>query len=260
MKAAWKGYITIGQLGMPVRLYSATRTAGPTFKLVHEKDGSPVERVLRCQAEDREIPYNETIRAIEYEPGRLITFTPRELERTALEHSKSIEVKQFADPTEIDPSYYEKPYYIVPSRGGERAYSLLREALNISGKVAVVQFVIYNQDHIGIIRKRDDVLMLHQLRFAGEVVPRSEIKTPPLPKASPAEINALTELIERYSGSFFPEDYHNEHAANISHLLERKIKGLPAPRRESKPAQATAENDLLPAIRLSLESGEKHDG
>jgi DNA end-binding protein Ku len=254
VRAAWKGYITLGQLGLPVRLFSATRAQRPQFNLLHEEDGSAVDRILRCRAEGKEISQSETIRALEYNPGFFVTFTNRELERVAEEHIKAIEVKQFADAADIDPLYYEKPYYAVPSRGGEKAYALFREALLRTKKIAIAQFVIYSHDHIASISTHGDLIILHQLRFSSEIVPRSEIKSPPLNKPSPTEIETLTKLIDRYSGPFYAEDYHDEQSERILSLAERKAKGLPAPRREPKSPHATPEDELLPALRLSLEA------
>jgi DNA end-binding protein Ku len=140
MKATWQGYIALGQLGIPVRLYSASRLVRPQFVQLHEKDSAPVERVLKCSAENREITYKEIVRAVEYEPGHYITLTGQELERNLPTPAKTIEVKQFCELSEVAPIYYEKPYYIVPSKGGERAYALLREALVRSKKAIVAQF------------------------------------------------------------------------------------------------------------------------
>lgn len=251
MKAIWSGYITLGQLGIPVRLYSATKAVRPEFTQLHEKDGSPVERFLRCRAEGKEISPGETIRAIKSE-GRFVTFTPDELTRAEIERSKSLAVKQFCRPEDIDAIYYEKPYYIVPASGGGRAYTLLREALSRSSRAAVTQFVIYNKDRIGIISPRRDILVLYQLRFATEIIPRSDIKMPPLSKPSPAETDTLISIIDRFSGPFYVEDYHDEQTERIDELLAQKLKGLPAPRRSRDNPSATKDNDLLPALQRTL--------
>lgn len=252
MKAVWKGYITLGQLGIPVRLYSAGRSRRPAFKLLHEDDGSPVERVLKCRAENKEISADSTIRAVEHEPGKYVTLSPGELERAGSEHFKAIDVKQFCDPSDIHPIHYEKPFYLVPGRGGERAYSLLREALRRTKKTAIVQFMIFNQERIGSIGSFGNLLVLNQLRFASEIVPRSEIKSPALPKPSPAEIEALTALVERNTADFYAEDYRDERTEIINELVERKARGLPPARKEPKEPHATPDDELLPTLRLSL--------
>lgn len=252
MKAAWEGHIALGRLGIPVRLYSATRSTRPQFVQLHEKDSAPVERVLKCRAEGKEISQKEIVRAIEYEPGHYITLTGQELEHNLPANAKTIDVKQFCEFSEIDPIYYEKPYYITPSKGGERAYALLREALSRSCKAVVVQFVLYGREHIGIIGLYRDLLVLNQLRFASEIVPRTDIKTRAMPRPSPGEVATLQNVIEHYSGPFYTEDYHDNYAEQVQALVERKIKGLPAPRRESVSPNATPEEQIIEALRDTL--------
>lgn len=252
MRAAWKGYITLGQLGIPVRLFSATQNSRPTFTSLHETDGSPVDRVLKCRAEDKEISSRDTVRAIEHEPGQYVTFTSRELEQAVPENSRAIDIKQFCLPEAIDPIHYEKPYYISSGAGGERAYALLREALTRTHHVAIAQFVIYNKEHIAAIGVRGDMLVLNQLRFAAEILPRSEVKTPPLPKPSPNEVDVLSAVIERFSGPFHVEDYHDQQTERVLELLERKIKGLPPPKSKQPEPAATDENEILPILRRTL--------
>jgi DNA end-binding protein Ku len=224
MKATWQGYIALGQLGIPARLYSASRSIRPQFVQLHEKDSSPVERVLKCSSENHEISYKEIVRAVEYEPGRYITLTGQELERNLPASTKTIEVKQFCDLTEIDPIYFEKPYYIAPTRGGD----------------------------VGIIALYRDLLVLHQLRFAEEIVPRNELKSRSLPRPSPTEVNTLQSVIEHFSGPFYIEDYHDDYAEQVQTLIERKVKGLPPPRRESISANATPEEEIVTALQSTL--------
>lgn len=252
-RAAWQGYIALGQLGIPVRLYSATQSIRPRFVQLHEKDGSPVERVLRCRDEQHDISISETIRAIEYEPGRYIGLTDRELEQTAAGQVKTIDIKQFCEPDSISPIYFTKPYYVVPARGGERAYALLREVFVRHHKIAVTQFVIYNKQHIAALATEGDLLMLQQLHFADEIVPRSSIKTPPLPKPSPAEIETLSSVMERFSGPFYIQDYHDEHSERIKQLVDRKAKGLPPPRPERLALHATPEKEIVSALQAALD-------
>jgi DNA end-binding protein Ku len=189
---------------------------------------------------------------VEYEPGRYVTLTADELARAGAEDSKTIDIKQFSNQQDISPSFYEKPYFIVPDKGGERAYSLMREALQGSRKLAISQFRAYGREHIGAISGYGDLLILYQLRFASELVPRSQIKTPSIPKASPREIEALKEVIERFSGPFYINDFRDEQTDKINRLVERKIKGLPVPKDRTPAPQTTAEEDFLPVLRSTL--------
>jgi DNA end-binding protein Ku len=257
VRASWQGYIALGQLGIPARLFSATKKSGPKFVQLHEKDSAPVERVLKCSAENHEISHREVVRAVEYEPGHYITLTGRELERSLPLSAKTIEVKQFCDPTDIDPILYEKPYYIAPSKGGERSYALLREALTLSKKIMITQFAIAGREHIGAIGLHRDILVLHQLRYSEEVLPRTEIKTRSLPRPSPTEVNTLRSVIDHFSGPFYIEDYHDDYTEQISTLVERKIKGLPPPRREPISANATPEEEIVSALKSTLKTDQR---
>jgi DNA end-binding protein Ku len=254
MRATWQGYIALGQLGVPARLYSATKQNSPKFVQLHEEDSAPIERVLKCSAENKEISHKEVVRAVEIEPGHYITLTGRELERTLPVSTKTIDVKQFADQSDIDPILYEKPYYIAPTRGGERAYALLREALMLSNKIMIAQFALFGREYIGAIGLHRDILVLHRLRYSDEILPRSEIKTRALPRPSPTEVNTLRSVIDHFSGPFYIEDYHDDYTEHINMLVERKIKGLPPPRRESVSANATPEDEIVSALQNTLSS------
>lgn len=261
-RAIWQGYITLGQLGIPVRLYAATQSIRPRFVQLHEKDGSPVERVLRCRDERKEISISETIRAVPVESAKYITLTEREIEQTSSGTMKTINIKQFANKSDVDPIYIEKPFYVSPSRGGERAYALIREVFARSRNIAIAYLTLYNQEHIAALMVEGDLLLLYQLRYAAEIVPRTSIKTPPLPKPVPAEVEALQEVIERYSGPFYIQDFHDTNTERIQELIGRKIRGLPLSRRERTAPHATPETDiqetLMSTLRTpSISSGDK---
>lgn len=253
VKAAWQGYVSLGRLGIPVRLYAATRPIRPRFVQLHEADGSPVERELRCRAEQRKIDSSEIVRAIEVEPGRYVTLTAHELGVAAKSPVKAISVQQFCESDTVAPIYMDKPYYVVPARGGERAYALLREVMARQNKVAIAEFVIYDQERIAMIDVYDGIIMLQQLRFSAEIVSRRSIKTPALPKPSPTEVEVLSAVVERFSGPLYLEDYHDEHSERIRELVERKAKGLKGGLRQERIApHATPEADIISALHDTL--------
>jgi DNA end-binding protein Ku len=254
MRASWSGYIVLGQLGFAVRLYPATRTVRPKFNYLHEKDGSPVERVYRCKKEDIDISSTELIKAVQDPNGNYVTVTQNELEQSAGDKSKTIEIKQFCNESELGSIYFEKPFYIVANKNGGAAYALLRDVLERQRKIALAQFVIYNAEHIAAIGTYGDMLILHQLRFASEITPRSQIKTPPLPKPSVQEVEALTQLINRLRGPFHIEDYHDEQTERLNELVERKTKGLPTPKYKASSSLPAEHGDLLLALQDTLKS------
>ena len=141
-RARWKGSISLGELAFPVRLFLAETSDKPKLHFMHDKDGSQVDRVYRCVHEDADIPYAELVRAVEGNSGTYLPLTQNDLDLAAAGKSKVIEIKQFTDADSIDFFYYEKPYYIVADKGGERAYALLREVLARVHKIAIAKFLI----------------------------------------------------------------------------------------------------------------------
>lgn len=247
MKALWKGYITLGRLGIPVRLYAASQSSGVKFVQLHEADGSPVERPLFCRREHKEISSGDVVRGVEVGAGKYVTFTDHELAGYESGNEKVIEIRQFCVPAQVEARYYEKPYYLVPTQGGERTYALLREGLTRTAKLAIGTFYFYGNEYISAVGVYEDVLMLYRLRFADEIVPRSDIDTLAMPRANPSEVDMMQAAIERYSLPFHARDYHNAQTERIAMLAERKAKGLPMPRPEHIPADATADTDI-PAV------------
>lgn len=254
-RAAWKGYISLGQLGIPVRLYAGTQTIRPHLFQLHETDGSPVERQLRCQAEQRDINATEVIRAVELEPGKYLTLTDHELEVAASDTPKSIAIQQFSTLTAIPPQYFDKLFYIVPVAGGERGYALLREVLARTEKIAIVRFSIYGREHVAALSVSDDLLVLYQLRYAAEIVPRSSLKVPALSRPTPKEVATLTAIVDRFSGPLYLEDYHDDYADHLAKLVERKTKGLPERSTARREPHATSDEDLLPVLETVLQAG-----
>lgn len=253
MKATWQGYVALGQLGIPIRLYTASQLIQPKFVQLHILDGSPVRRVLECKAEGQPIPFDEVIRGVEYAPGQYIPLTERELDQVSSLPARTVAIQQFCDADAVEPQYYDKPYYVVPSRGGERAYALLREVFARTRKMAIAQVIVRGKQYVAVLRVTGDVLMLLLLRYAGQLVPRSSIKTPPLSKPSPEEVEALRAVVERFGGPFYIADYHDERAEFIRELVERKTKSLPPRRAERVKPYATPEDEIVPALRSTLD-------
>jgi DNA end-binding protein Ku len=251
MKTLWKGYIILGQLGIPVHLYAATKDSSIRLIQPYETDLSPGERPLSCKEEHVEIPYSEIVKGAEIEPGKYVTFTDKELEQSPETHQKTIVIAQFCDLSQIDYSYIEKPYYTTVASGGQRGYALLREGLARIKKIAIGQFFFYGNEYLAAIAVEEDILMLHRLRFADELVPRTDIKTPALPGSNPSEIDMMSTIIERHSGPVYMRDYHNEYTEHLRLVYERKARRLTLPRPE-RPSPGAAPEEDIPATLLQI--------
>jgi DNA end-binding protein Ku len=250
MKASWSGYFRVGELTVPMLLYSGTQSTSPRFVQLHDKDKSPITRVSKCKKDGEELQADDIIRAIERN-GKYVELKESDV-RTDSSQDKSIIVRQFSDDGVVDSVYYEKPFYMVPGKGGETAYTLLRQAFVQTKKVAITTFTFYEKEHIGIVSAMDGVLMLQQLRFADEIIPRSDINTPPLPQPSPDQVDAAVKLMERYSAPFYIEDYRNEQLDELNEIIERRAKGLPLKRKPQISPHATPEDELVPKLRALL--------
>lgn len=252
MKASWSGYLSLGNLKVPVQLYSALKSSPTAFTQLHALDHSPTGRAIICLKEGREIPASELIRAVK-RGDTYVELSDSELELSS-DGEKLIQVRQFSNTSEIRPKYYDKPYYIVPAAGGELAYALLRQAFVKADKVAVATYVYYQKQHIGLVMVEDGILMLQQLRFASELIPRGDIKTPSIPQPLPAQVDVAVQLMNRYSTPFYLEDYRNEHEDRLDELVERKAKGLAPKRRKAIAPKTTKEEAVVPVLEELLRS------
>jgi len=211
-----------------------------------------VESVLRCKADGEEISHHETIHAATTKQGAYVALTTRELER-AVSDPKIVMVRQFCTQDAIPPIYFEKPYYMVPAKGGEHAYALLREVLIRKKYGVLVNFVLRNHEYMGMIHAYGDLLLLERLRFSTDLMPRSQLKTPALPKPHPGEVDMLTAIVERFSGPVHMEDYHDEFSERIEMLIERKARGLAMPKAEQADKNATPEESVARVLAGMLE-------
>jgi DNA end-binding protein Ku len=250
MKASWSGYFRVGELTVPMRLFAGTQSVSPRFVQVHAADHSPITRVSKCKKDGHELSPAEIVKAVERD-GKLIEIKDSDIQLSN-DADKTIIVRQFSDSGAVDPIYYEKSYYMVPGKGGETAYTLLRQAFTQTKKVAIATFTFYEKEHIGIISAVDGILRLQQLRFADEIIPRSAIKTPSLPQPSPDQVDAAVRLMERYSAPFYIDDYRNEQLDELNEMIDRRAKGLPLKRKPQISPQTTPENELVPKLRALL--------
>ncbi|HKT83508.1 MAG TPA: Ku protein [Solirubrobacterales bacterium] len=255
-RAIWTGSISFGLLNVPVRLYSAVARRSIGLREIRESDGVRIRHRRVAEGTEEEVPYDKIIKAFEISKEQFVPLTKDELAGLAPEKSRTIEVQDFVDLEEIDPIYFDSPYYLGPADGAERAYSLLARAMEDSGKIAVARFVFRNKEHLSAIRPSDGVLTLTTMRFADEVVPPSELDDAlpqKQPKVDKREIEMAEQLIESLTRSFDPNAYHDEYREQLLALIERKAEGkdvLAAP--EAAEPEPTKAPDLMAALEQSI--------
>jgi DNA end-binding protein Ku len=253
-RAIWSGSISFGLLNVPVRMYSAVARRNIALREIRESDSSRIKHRRVAEGTDEEVPYDEIIKAYELTPGQYVPLTKEEMEALSPEKTRAIEVKDFVDLDEIDPMYFDSPYYLGPADGAEKAYSLLAKAMAASGKVAIARFVLRNKEHLAAIRSAGEVLTLTTMRFADEVVPAKELEILPEKAQKPAkrEQEMAEQLIESLSTDFDPSAYHDEYREQLLALIEKKAEGKEIVAADVESPKATKAPDLMAALEESI--------
>lgn len=254
-RAIWSGSISFGLLNVPVKLYSAVARRGISLREIRESDGARIRHRRVAEGTEEEVPYEKIVKAFEITKDRYVPLSKDELASLDPKKTRAIEVQDFVDIAEIDPIYFDSPYYLGPADGAEKAYSLLARAMEESGKVAVARFVFRNKEHLAAIRPGDGVLTLTTMRFADEVVPPSDLDDvlpSEKPKVAKRELEMAEELIESLTRSFDPSAYRDEYREELLAMIERKAAGeevMAAPEEEREPTKAP---DLMAALEESI--------
>ncbi len=253
-RAIWSGSITFGLLNVPVKLYSAVSKQNVKFRELREGDGSRVRHKRVSEKDGKEVPYEKIVKGYEFAPDQYVLLTKDELSELEPQKSKAIEIKDFVDLEEIDPVYFEQPYYLGPDKGAEKAYSLLVKAMADSGKVAIARFVLRNKEHLAAVRPSGKVLTLTTMRFHDEVSSPKDVELDDIKAQQPdaKELKMAQQLIESFSSEFEPESYRDEYREELLDLLEQKAAGKDVVAAESEAPKPTKAPDLMAALEESL--------
>jgi DNA end-binding protein Ku len=251
-RSLWNGTIVFGMVRVPVKLYSATESKAVRFRERHCTDGAAIEHRRICTQEGKEIPYGETVKGFEVSSGSYVTLSKEEIAAADGPGAHMIEIEHFVGREEIDPVYYDHSYRLGPGKFGDDSYLLLQAALKRSERVGIGRFVFHNKAHLVALRALEDVIALHTMRFADELLPAGELEIPtPQREPSKPEVSTARALVDQLSSSFQPEEYEDTYRAALLELIERKARGetIAAP----EPVQIAPEDDLLGALQASLE-------
>jgi DNA end-binding protein Ku len=254
-RAIWSGSISFGLLNVPVRLYSAVARRNIALREIRDSDSARIKHRRVAEGTDEEVPYENIVKAYEITPGRYVPLTKDEMAALAPEKTRAIEVQDFVDIEEIDPMYFDSPYYLGPAEGADKAYSLLAAAMEKSGKAAIARFVFRNKEHLAAIRASKGVLTLTTMRFADEVVPASELDDA-LPqkqgKVAKKEQEMAEQLIASLSTEFKPSSYRDEYREQLLGLIESKAEGKEIVAPETEEPEPTKAPDLMAALEASI--------
>jgi DNA end-binding protein Ku len=258
-RSIWRGAISFGLVNVPVKLYSAVSKKTVRFNQLHEKDHGRIQLKRFCAEEDQEVPYEEIVKGYEISPGSYVVITPEELEALDPAKTRTIDIADFVDLEEIDPLFYEHPYYLAPDTGAAKPYKLLLEALKETNKVAIAHVVIRSKEYLTAIRAAGDVLTLETMLFADELIDPQDIEELPDEdvRATEREVDMARQLIESLATDFDPSKYRDTYRERVLELIERKAEGqeitLPA-----APEEPTAVPDLMAALEASLNAAKSN--
>ncbi len=256
MAAIWKGSIAFGLVNIPVELRTAVRVDHISFRLLHQEDLSPVKYERVCAADGETIPWNEIVKGYEYEKGKYVIMTDDDFKAAAIEGSKTIDIMDFVKEGEIDPRYFETPYYLVPAKGAEKSYALLREGIRTTGAVGIGKIIMRQAQHLAGIRVVGDALVLEIMRFSNELVSADEFTFPGRDDVRPQELKMAEQLIGNLAEPFDPDKYNDDYRSNLMKIINARMKGKKIKLQEpEEDAADTGVLDLMSKLRASLERG-----
>jgi DNA end-binding protein Ku len=255
MRPIWKGAISFGLVNIPVGLYSATSsTERIKFRLLRAKDQSPIRNKRVAEADGEEVPWEQIVKGYEFEKGRFVIITEEDFERVALKSNQAIEIKEFVDLEQIDPMFFDEPYFLGPEKGGDKAYSLLRDALKKAEKVGIAKVVLRTREHLAAVKPVGKALVLELMHFADELADPNQVGLPSV-ESGAKELEMAQSLVEAMSEEWQPDKYHDEYAAALMKVIEEKIaaggKELP-PVTQRGAAPTTNVVDIVAMLQESL--------
>jgi DNA end-binding protein Ku len=259
-RAFWKGSLSFGLVEIPVSLRPAEDSTELSFTLLDRNDFSPVGYKRYNKNTGREVPWDRVIRGYEYEPGEYVVLTDEELKRANVKATQTIEISEFVDGREIDPAYYETPYYVEPLKKGSKSYALLREALERSGRVGIAQIVLRTRQRLAALTVRDGALLLDLLRYPHEL---RQVDSEAIPKrgagVTQREIEMAERLIGEMAAPWKPSEFHDTYQEDVLELVRRKVKSgqthavVEPEKTRGERAPRTDVVDLMPLLKKSLE-------
>ena len=255
-RSLWNGTIAFGAVAVPIKLYSAVESKTVHFHEVHLKDGGKIQHRRFCAKEDEEVPREEVVKGYEVSSGKHVVVDPEEIAAAAGPRSRIVDVEHFVDAADIDPVFYDKAYFLGAGDDGESAYRLLHAALDRTGRAAIGRFTFHNREYLAAIRPYGDVLALHTMRFADELVGAGDLELRKAgKKPDDREVQMAGRLVESLHETFKADKHHDEYREAVLAAIERKAKGeeIEAPEQPEREEH----DSLLAALEASLGSSKK---
>jgi DNA end-binding protein Ku len=254
-RALWRGAISFGLVYVPVELHTASRENTLPLHMLDSRNFSPVGYQRINKRTGKEVDWNHIVKGYEYKKGDYVVLTDADFKHANVKASETIEVETFCDAADIPYLYYEKPYYLIPAKGGAKVYSLLRQALSATGKVAVATFVMHQRQHLCAVSPSDSGLTLLTLRFADEIVPLSGEQAPSV-RITATELSMAKQLVQHMSGKFVPSHFKDTYRSDLRRRVQEKIRKKEKHSLDVEPPSAERTKaeviDLMAALKASL--------
>ena len=254
MRAIWTGAIGFGLVNIPVKMYSGTQDSSLDLDMLDKKDHSNIRFQRVNEKTGKEVAWENIVRGFKYN-GDYVILTDEDFKKASPEKSKLIEIAEFVRQEDIESVYYETPYYLEPEKTGAKAYVLLRDALEKSGKVGLGTYVMRTKETIGIIKPMDDILVLNKMRFSEEIRDHKELKIP-TDKTKPNELKMALALIDQLSGPFEIDKYKDTYSEQLMKVIEAKAKGKKITAPTMKVVHSKSQ-DLMDQLKASLSTSKR---
>ncbi len=256
-RAIWTGAISFGLVTVPVKLYSAVDRKTVRFHQLSGKTGVRVAQKRVDPQTDEEVPYEDIVKGYEIAPERYVRIEPAELDALEPKKTKTIEIEEFVELAQIDPIYYDHPYYLAPGTGGAKPYRLLVEAMAQTGRVAIARVVIRSKEQLVAVRPMGIVLGMATMLFADEVLPPErldEVVEAANAKVTSRELDIAKQLVESLAADFEPDKYRDAYRAEVLALIERKAEGKEIAVQPPAEEVSAPTPDLMSALKASLDA------
>ncbi len=255
MRPIWNGAISFGLVNIPIGVYSATHSERISFNFLHNEDLGRIHNVRVCDVCGKQVPYEDLVRGYEYEKGEYVALEEEDFDKIAIESSKTINIMEFVDQEEIDPMFFDTPYYLAPGKNADHVYALFREALKKTGKVGIAKVAFREREHLAAVKAHDNALMLDTMFFADEIAKPKDLNLPKAAKISEKERQLAEKLIEEMSDKFEPEKYEDTYREALLKMIESKVKGKHPRTKKVAPKKATTNVvDIMSKLKASLKA------
>jgi DNA end-binding protein Ku len=255
--AIWSGSINFGLVTIPVKLFTAVKTDELSFNLLHAKDEGRIKYERICSIDGKPVPWDEIVKGYEYEKGQYVILTDEDFTKVNPEATQSVDILEFVELDQINPMYFDKPYYLEPTKQGRHAYALLRETLEHSNRVAIARVVIRTKEYIAAVKPIDGALVLELMHWASEIVASDTLEIPGREKLPEKELKMARMLVDTMSvEEFEPQKFTNNYHDQLLAMIEARAAGKELPKVKKAPARSKVVN-LMDVLAQSLEESKK---